>query len=251
VREKTPAVRGYLKIGLSASEQFAIKFPAADSFGLACKRSKITVVDVDTPDERMLADALSEFGPSPFIVQSGSGNWQAWYRHRGEGRRVRPDPARPIDILGDGFVVAPPSETTNGRYTLVEGSLDDLDQLPAMRRPAVAPLTTPAASRAPPRVETGRRNQELWRACMTSARACRDVSELMRSAVEMNQSMFYEPLPDEEVLRVVASAAVSDARSYSCTRHERCAWRAEIVGTKAAVGGRLRLGTPFGLSHCH
>jgi len=206
VRDKRPAVRGYLKIGLGASKQLATKFPTANTFGLACKRSGITVVDIDTPDERLLADALSEFGSTPFIVRSGSGNWQAWYRHSGEGRHVRPDPERPIDILGDGFVVAPPSIGSKGRYTLVEGSLDDLGHLPPMRRP-VAPLgAITAATASEPRVEVGRRNQELWRACMARSRDCRDVTELMRSAIEMNQSMFYEPLPDEEVLRVVASA---------------------------------------------
>lgn len=204
VHEKRPAVRGYLKIGLTASEQFAVRFPTANSFGIACKRSRITVLDVDTPDERLLADALSEFGPTPFIVQSGGGNWQAWYRHGGEKRSVRPDPHRPIDILGDGYVIAPPSETPRGRYRLVEGSLDDLDSLPPMRRRAAPQELAAAVPQA--QVDVGRRNQELWRACMVRARECRDVTELMRSAVEMNQSMNYVPLPDEEVLRVVASA---------------------------------------------
>lgn len=206
VEGKRPAIRGYLRAGIVASEQFALKFPAADSFGLACKRSRITVVDVDAPEERLLADALSEFGSTPFIVRSGGGNWQAWYRHAGEGRRVRPDPARPIDILGDGFVVAPPSETPGGRYRLVEGTLYDLDRLPPMRRPVAAPAGAAALKEAEPRIEAGQRNLELWRRCMRRTRECRDVDELMRSAVEMNKAMFYEPLPDEEVRRLVASA---------------------------------------------
>ena len=203
VREKRPAVSGYLKMGVRASQQLAIKFPNDNSFGLACRRNRITVLDIDTPDERLLADALSEYGPSPFIVRSGSGNWQAWYRHAGETRRVRPDPSRPIDILGDGFVVAPPSEATPGRYIIIAGSLDDLDRLPPMRRPT-APQSGPAATLQ--RLESGKRNDELWRACMKSARECREVTELMRRAAEMNRVMFYEPLPDEEVLRIVASA---------------------------------------------
>lgn len=203
VREKRPAVSGYLKMGVSASQQLAIKFSNDNSFGLACRRNRISVLDIDAPDERLLADALSEFGPSPFIVRSGSGNWQAWYRHNGETRRIRPDPSRPIDILGDGFVVAPPSEVVRGRYSIVEGSLDDLDRLPPMRRPRV-PQHDPASTSQ--RIESGKRNQGLWRACMKAARECPDVSELMRRAIEMNGAMFYEPLPDEEVLRIVASA---------------------------------------------
>lgn len=203
VHDKRPAVRCYLKVGLNTSGQFANRFPAADAFGLACKGSKITVLDVDAPHERLLADALSEFGPTPFIVRSGSGNWQGWYRHGGEGRWVRPDPGRPIDILGDGFVVAPPSRTPRGEYTIIQGTLDDLDRLPPMRRATALPS---AAASTLPRIEVGRRNEGLWRACMLRARECRDISELMRSALEMNRTMFYEPLPDGEVLRIVASA---------------------------------------------
>lgn len=203
VREKRPAVNGYLRMGLPASQQLALKFANDNAFGLACRPNRITVVDVDTPDERVLADALSEFGPTPFIVRSGSGNWQAWYRNTGEKRRVRPDPDRPIDILGNGFVVAPPSKGAKGRYTLVQGSLEDLKRLPPLRRvvAAQAPLNV-----AIPKVETGKRNHELFRACLKAARECRQPSDVMRRAVEMNQAMFYEPLPDEEVLRVVASA---------------------------------------------
>ena len=205
VRNKRPAVRGYSQIGLGASRLIADKFPFEDTFGLACKRNFITVLDVDTPDERILTDALSEFGPTPFIVRSGSGNWQAWYRHSGERRLVRPDPNRPIDILGDGFVVAPPSRSTKGSYSLVSGTLDDLARLPAMRRVEPKPLaiTTPAPRAM---IGAGRRNDQLWRSCMKLAPECRDVSELMGKAAEANQTMFYEPLPDKEVLRIVASA---------------------------------------------
>src|SRR4051812_607452 len=130
VEGKRPTIRGYMKVGLAASQQLAIKFPAAEAFGLACRKNRITVLDVDAPDERLLADIMSEVGPSPFVVRSGSGNFQAWYRHNGEPRRIRPDPSRPIDILGDGFVVAPPSLAPNGAYAIIEGSLDSLAHLP-------------------------------------------------------------------------------------------------------------------------
>lgn len=41
---------------------------------------------------------------------------------------------------------------------------------------------------------------------MTHARLCGGISELMEVAVQANRSTFYEPLPDTEVLRIVASA---------------------------------------------
>ena len=127
---KTPAINGYLKVGLKGSHALATKFTEADAFGIPLARAGITVLDVDTPDERVLADAMSKHGPSPFIVRSGSGNWQAWYRNGGEGRRIRPDPSVPVDILGAGYVVAPPSKAAKGACQIIQGSLDDLPDLP-------------------------------------------------------------------------------------------------------------------------
>lgn len=216
VREKRPVVSGYLKVGVRASSQFAIKFPAVDAFGVACRRNRITVLDVDAPDERLLADAMSELGPTPFVVRSGSGNFQAWYRNSGERRKVRPDPQRPIDILGDGFVVAPPSRTDKGSYSIICGTLDDLARLPPMRR-------TEGKASAPPLVEAGRRNEALWRACMDRAPRCSSITDLIEEAVQLNRTMLYEPLPDEEVLRIVASA-----------------WAKELTGTNwFSRGGRV------------
>ncbi|MFW7355595.1 MAG: bifunctional DNA primase/polymerase [Brucella sp.] len=215
VRDKRPAVKGYLKIGNKTSEQFALKFANDDAFGLACKRSKIVVLDCDTPDERIFADALGRHGKTPFIVRSGSGNWQAWYRHNGEARRVRPDPALPIDILGDGFVVAPPSMGSKGQYQLVEGSLDDLSDLPKMsvsisdpNKKHNTPLPfspSPPLSSESSGKSDGKRNNDLWRDCMKMVRGCRRIEELMEKAMQRNQG-FCEPLPAEEVLRIVASA---------------------------------------------
>ncbi|MEO6582362.1 MAG: bifunctional DNA primase/polymerase [Sphingomicrobium sp.] len=203
VHEKRPTVRGYLKAGLQASAQFATKFPTAQAFGLACRRSRIKVLDVDAPDERLLADAMSEVGPTPFVVRSGSGNYQAWYRHNGESRQVRPDPSQPIDILGDGFVVVPPSRGAKGSYTIVAGNLDDLADLPSMRRPSSA---APEIQHTNELVQPGHRNETLWRLCMLRARECRGISELMEVAMAYNANGLYEPLPDDEVLKVVASA---------------------------------------------
>lgn len=206
VRDKKPAVKGYLKAGLMASEQFRGKFPGDDAFGFACRPNRITVLDVDAPDERLLRDAMDEFGPTPIIVRSGSGNFQAWYRHGGERRAVRPDPARPIDILGDGFVVAPPSRGAKGAYQLIEGSLDDLADLPVMRGRAAPVAAQDAAKPADDLIGKGQRNVALWRACMTEARNSRTIEDLMTFASSFNRSGMIEPLPDAEVLGIVASA---------------------------------------------
>jgi hypothetical protein len=108
--DKKPMVRHYGKFGLAGSAQIACKLGAAKAFGFACgKPSGVTVLDVDSKDERILADAISRHGQTPIVIRTGSANYQAWYRHAGERRLIRPRPNVPIDILGAGFVVAPPS----------------------------------------------------------------------------------------------------------------------------------------------
>lgn len=210
---KVPAVKGYLKIGSKVSSQLAMRFPDNDAFGFACRRSRITILDVDTSDERVLADGLSRHGPTPFIVRSGSGNYQAWYRHNGETRRVRPEPDKPIDILGDGFVVAPPSKGSKGHYQIIQGDLDDLDVLPTMKglksdpnkkQNTLSPFSSPPPWQ-PVRKDDRARNDTLWRDCMKMARACRNIEELMMRAMDNNRQ-YYQPLSADEVLKIVASA---------------------------------------------
>lgn len=213
VRNKRPAIKGYLKIGRQVSDQLALKFANDNAFGFACRRARLTILDIDAPDERLLADALDRHGPTPVIVRSGSGNYQAWYRHGGETRRVRPDPAQPIDILGDGFVVAPPSIGSKGPYNFIAGGLDDLETLPVLKglkfdpnkkQNTPSPLSSPLTAQ-PVRRDEGHRNDTLWRECMKMVRGCRNIEELMVRAMDNNRH-YYEPLPAEEVLKIVASA---------------------------------------------
>ena len=88
---KKPLVSNYARFGLRASSEIAQKFPDATGIGfMVGARSRLTVLDVDSPDDRVLADALDRHGPTPIVVRTGSGNCQAWYRHNGEGRLIRP-----------------------------------------------------------------------------------------------------------------------------------------------------------------
>lgn len=197
VVNKTPAIRGYLKLKPGGSSKLVARFPEATAFGLALKPSGITVVDVDTPNERVLADALARHGDTPFIVQSGSGHFQAWYRGRDEGRSIRPDPGIPIDILGDGFVVAPPSVGEKGTYRIIQGTLNDLAALPS--------LLNPPESRRAFSATQGRRNDELWRYCMQQAHYCDNLEALLDVARTANGNCL-PPLADVEVVRVAESA---------------------------------------------
>src|SRR5439155_9377569 len=70
---KKPGVVGYLRVGLKASGQLAIKFPDASSFGFSCgKYNRITVVDMDDTDPAIIRGAERLFGRSPLIWRTGS-----------------------------------------------------------------------------------------------------------------------------------------------------------------------------------
>jgi Bifunctional DNA primase/polymerase, N-terminal len=221
VSAKRPAVRHYLRAGLPASRAFAAKFPEADALGFSVERAGLCVVDIDAPDERLLCDTISEYGPSPIVVRSGSGNHQIWYRRNGEARAIRPDKSRPIDILGGGFVVAPPSRGARGDYAFISGSLADLSNLPAITKaiPSLANDTNfalpnlvsntnihPLPLSPSGIISSGIRNDSLFRECMKRARSCECVADLLAIAAQHNASMMNPPLAASEVVACAASA---------------------------------------------
>lgn len=178
------------------------RFGHFDAFGFALKRAKITIVDVDTPDERVLADALTRHGPTPIVVRTQGGNWQAWYRNGGERRRIRPFPELPIDILGNGYVVAPPSAGAKGSYSIVQGTLDDLARLPIIQG---GPANENRPDHAGRYIAEGRRNDALFRHCMREAHHCEDFDQLLDLAVTFNENCT-PPLPPEIVTKTARSA---------------------------------------------
>jgi len=204
---KKPLVSNYARFGLRASTEIAQKFPDAIALGLMVgKRNRLTVLDVDSSDECVLTDALGRHGQTPIVVRTGSGNRQAWYRYNGEERRIRPEPDKPIDILGGGFVVAPPSHGTKSNYQFIEGGLDDLDRLPVLHglppsikreAPATLAVITPSITEG--------RNNTLFRHCMRAAHRCDDFYALLDVARTRNDELC-PPLEDDEVVRVAASA---------------------------------------------
>jgi Primase C terminal 1 (PriCT-1)/Bifunctional DNA primase/polymerase, N-terminal len=165
-------------------------------------------LDVDTRDEGVFADAIARHGETPVVIRSGRGHHQAWYRHAGERRDTVSWRKRglPIDILGGGFVVAPPSRGSYGAYQFVQGSLEDIYRLPVIRG-LQAPLQ-PAQKRqriAGKLVGEGARNNSLWRQCMIMARRCYGPGGLLEMARAEN-AKFPAPLDDWEVEKVVNSA---------------------------------------------
>jgi hypothetical protein len=200
---KKPAVSNYDRVGLRASAKLAAatRFAGYDALGfMAGPRSGITVVDMDESDPKILEDGERLFGPSPLVWQTGGGRFAAAYKFNGETRQIGPIHGMPIDILGGGFVVAPPSQGAKRRYEIIRGSLDDLRRLPTAQIPATAPERRP-----PNGLEHGRRNTSLFTYCLRCAPSCDDFEVLLDVARTLNME-FMEPLPDVEIVKTATSA---------------------------------------------
>jgi hypothetical protein len=132
-KDKKPAVSNYLKMSLGTSAKLVKRFGNCEALGFAVRQAGITVIDIDNSDERTWGDLLDRHGHTPVLVRTGSGNLQAWYRHNGEPRLPRLWPDCPADLLGAGYVTAPPSRAAKCDYRFIQGGLDDIDRLPVMR----------------------------------------------------------------------------------------------------------------------
>lgn len=212
VRNKKPAVRNWQNAtprqsrGWANSERLA----ANDGLGIVMgKPSGITEIDVDAVGDAWVTAALERFGDTPVVIRTASGKAKLWYRHSGEGRHVRPFNGLPIDVLGGGFTIAPPSfrEDLGTSYAFRTGGIEDIADLPAIKQGALSDGFT----RAPEAVQVGERNDALWRYCMGQARHCDDLEALIDVALTW-ASAFPEPLSSQE-----AEACARSAWGYETT----------------------------------
>jgi hypothetical protein len=205
---KKPLVRNYLRIGSGGANELARKFADANALGLVTgKHNRITVLDVDTTDTRVLDEALARHGKPQVMVRTATGKFHCYYRYNGERRRIRPFGADiHVDILGErGFVMAPPSQLNGGRYQIIKGSLADLDRLGLMKD--IEGLSRPAPTKQPGCiVGEGNRNNALFRYCMKQAHHCDSLDDLLDVARTHNQMRLVPPLADTEVIKTAASA---------------------------------------------
>lgn len=196
-QDKTPAVRSYDRIGAPFSAQLAMRFPGATAAGfVAGPRNRITVVDIDSTDDRLVDEMQARYGMTPLQVLTPSGGRHLYYRHNGEARRIRPLPN--VDILGAGNVVAALSHVPKGAYRIERGTLEDLDRLPILAKP-----------REPSRgqgIGEGRRNVTLFQYCRRTATFCDDLDQLLDAARTWAGDNFTVPLPEAEVVKTATSA---------------------------------------------
>ncbi len=203
VSDKRPCVRAWQKVGLGGSSQLALKFPEADAFAFQCgKRSRITLLDIDSSQEWMVEEAIRRFGRSPVIWRTGGNNYAMPFRYNGERRRIRvlQRDGLPIDILGQGgYAVAPPSLGSKRRYEFLEGSLDDFEQLPTLRLPV------DGDSRNENRIPIGKRSNTLFNLALEQAPYVDDLDDLI-DVVRTRNMHCEEPLSDAEVVKTGTSA---------------------------------------------
>jgi hypothetical protein len=212
--QRKPLVAHPQLFGCRGSTEIARKFPDATAFGFyAGERSRLTVLDVDTTDERVLRNALNRHGPTSLIVRTGSRKFHALYKHNGEKRSIRPWKAQglPIDLLGAGLSIAPPSVASNGSYQIIEGSLDDLRRLPFMRgldaglyRHKPSPPTRSSPKPRAQMREGDGRNNALFDRLRREAPHCDDFDQLLDRARTLNED-FAEPMQDTEIVRTAQS----------------------------------------------
>lgn len=211
-RHKRPAVRGWQRATPQRTRAWASvdKLGAADGLGIVMgKPSGVTEVDVDGVGEAWLAAAVERFGETPIVIRTASGKAKLWYRHSGERRHIRPFTGQPIDVLGNGFTIAPPSwrEDLGASYGFRKGGLDALDRLPRINPSAFET----GFQRAAQGVRDGERNNTLWRYCMAQARHCDDVGALIDVA-DTWAGCFPDPLGRAEIERCARSAWEYEAK---------------------------------------
>jgi hypothetical protein len=203
-------------MGMNASRQLVMKWGEAQ--GLACmagSRNKLTVIDIDArgvEGERLLADVQREAGEARFIVRTGGGGFHAYYRHNGEGRKIRLDPRRPIDLLGGGQIVLPPSRGSKAQYEIIRGTIDDLTALTpirTLRARARAPATPPPEEQkesafADMGANSGRNTALFDSLCREARCLAPTIDAFVDRARELNQ-LFGEPMTDSRVINTAKS----------------------------------------------
>jgi hypothetical protein len=190
-------------MALAAKPRFA-----AANLGFMCgSHNRLTVVDIDSPEDAELQHALETYGESPIIVSTPSGGRHVYYAHNDEPRRVRLDERHPIDMLGGGLCVAPPSTRPSGAsYAWLRGGLADIanGNLPQIRSGAVRdnPRVNPLAG---PRVQKGERNAQLFRYCRQIVGYCDDLDQLIDASRTWADSKCAEPLREAEIVATANS----------------------------------------------
>lgn len=195
---KRPLVTNWREFKLNTWEDVADRF-ANDNIGFLNGEGENPVSIVDVDDPKLYHPAIEMFGYTPIIIETPNGGYHLWYGYSGEKRQIGFQGLK-IDILGKGgLAVAPPSYRHNkGQYRFIEGDVTEIPNLPLMK------LKTPLAQVEINTSDQGNRNNTLFDYCRLKAMNCFKEADLIEIALIYNKTV-KPPLPDNEVLKVVAS----------------------------------------------
>lgn len=101
--DKRPLVRNWQKTTPHASRSWASRFAGEQAFGFLPRRAGITVLDIDSADERFAQSLFDHYGEPKALVRTASGKFHGFYRHSGERRMVRPEGTLNLGPYGGGF----------------------------------------------------------------------------------------------------------------------------------------------------
>jgi len=196
------------------------KFPDAN-VGILCGPSKVTVIDIDDPgvasDPRRLEEYKQRFGDTPLIIRTPRDGAHLYCRSAGERNADLRSHGLPVDVKGiGGMVVVPPSIRPTGdhagnSYEFLAGSWMDLHRLPPLKAGALSFDVSGSGidqftggTDPENRVIKGMRNNALFYFTKDQARYCDNPDDLLDVARTHNM-IFFPPLPDSEVKKVVRS----------------------------------------------
>ena len=112
----------------------------------------------------------------------------------------------PIDLLGAGLAIAPPSRVAKGEYQIIEGHLDDLDRLPIMRELEDRLYVGRASGPRPAKAKGDGRNNDLWRRAHAGRLTMSTTYEQLLDRAQTLNEEFAEPMQQTEVAKIAKSA---------------------------------------------
>ncbi|MGN7614022.1 bifunctional DNA primase/polymerase [Magnetococcales bacterium HHB-1] len=188
------------KLSNNTIEEWGKKFPDAN-IGLITGPSKLTIIDVDEPDESSLEEAINMFGESPVIARTPKGGFHIFFRSSGEKNHQKIYNKK-IDIRGiGGFIVVPPSTRPDvGNYKFIDCGIEDFIYLPTIKEGSIQNHRTSSDDK----VKEGMRNKTLFDRLRQEALKIESENDLIEKAREINND-FDPPLPDREAVRTARS----------------------------------------------
>lgn len=182
--------------------------PAAN-IGVACRMSKLIVIDVDPRNggDKSFAELVAKHDPFPetLIADTGGGGFHLYFKN--PGVKIK-RPGKGIDIKDEGYVVAPPSLHRSGKHYVWRNAEAPSAALPAWILPSVmasAPTATPlSGSQA---ISEGSRNTTLASIAGTMRKRGMSAAAIVAALQAENVEKCVPPLSEAEVQSIASSIA--------------------------------------------